>query len=413
MCPYRPWDDLSEFPGISAGHRGCRLAARLQGGSADRAFVETRIAEIRALLDTPALAHAEGVTASPGTISAADVYQAWAPHYDAPGNQMIDIEQPVVRRILDGLPVGTALDAACGTGRHTAYLRELGHDVIGVDASPEMLAQARKRLPDVAFHEADLHRIPLPDDAVDTVVCALALAHVPDLAPVLAEFARVLRPGGNLVISDAHLLVSYLRPTLARRPGPDGRPSLLAEYHRPLSAYLAAALPWASRSGTARNPTARATPSTPTPPRTHSRPTCPGTCCTGARKRRLRPWTIPRSWSSGTSNSTAPGRAELVRQGVGRVLGGAAGVRIARRHEHGQREGGTPAQGCRPLSCSGAAAVSLRVGVTGNGSGVFGGLLEPPVPLTSDRSTDDHSPPKKKPPAPPPAWPPGSGTASS
>jgi hypothetical protein len=45
------------------------------------------------------------------------------------------------------------------------------------------------------------------------------------------------------VISDAHLLVSYLRPTLARRPGPDGRPSLLTEYHRPLSAYLAEALP--------------------------------------------------------------------------------------------------------------------------------------------------------------------------
>jgi SAM-dependent methyltransferase len=115
--------------------------------------------------------------------------------------------------------------------------------VIGVDASPDMLAQARKRLPDVDFHEADLHRLPLADNAVDTVVCALALTHVPDLAAVLAEFARVLRPGGSLVISDAHLLVSYLRPTLARRPGPDGRPSLLTEYHRPLSAYLAAALP--------------------------------------------------------------------------------------------------------------------------------------------------------------------------
>jgi SAM-dependent methyltransferase len=156
---------------------------------------------------------------------------------------MIDIEQPIVRSVLDGLPVGTALDAACGTGRHTAYLRELGHHVIGVDASPDMLARARERLPEVEFHEADLYRLPLADDAVDTVVCALALAHIPELAPVLAEFARVLRPGGHLVISDAHLLVSYLRPTLARRPGPDGRPSLLAEYHRPLSAYLAAALP--------------------------------------------------------------------------------------------------------------------------------------------------------------------------
>ncbi|MFF1837407.1 class I SAM-dependent methyltransferase [Streptomyces sp. NPDC058231] len=229
--------------GYLLGIEGAALLRGFREGSADRAFVEARIAEIRTLLDTPTLAQAEGVTAHAGTISAADVYQDWAPHYDAPGNQMIDIEQPVVRRLLDGLPAGTALDAACGTGRHTAYLQELGHHVIGVDASPDMLTQARKRLPGVEFHEADLHRLPLPDNAVDTVVCALALTHVPDLAPVLAEFARVLRPGGNLVISDAHLLVSYLRPTLARRPGLDGRPSLLTEYHRPLSAYLAEALP--------------------------------------------------------------------------------------------------------------------------------------------------------------------------
>lgn len=229
--------------GYLLGIEGAALLRGIREGRADRAFVEARIAEIRTLLDVPALAHAEGVTASPGTISAADVYREWAPHYDAPGNQMIDFEQPVVRRILDGLPVGAALDAACGTGRHTSYLHELGHDVVGVDASPDMLAQARRGLPDVDFHQADLHQLPLPDDAVDTVVCALALTHVPDLDVVLAEFARVLRPGGNLVISDAHLLTSYLRPTLARRPGPDGHPSLLTEYHRPLSAYLAAALP--------------------------------------------------------------------------------------------------------------------------------------------------------------------------
>jgi SAM-dependent methyltransferase len=229
--------------GYLLGIEGAALLRGFREGSADRAFVEARIAEIRTLLDTPALAHVEGVTANEGTISAADVYQDWAPHYDAPGNDMIDIEQPIVRGILDGLPVGTALDAACGTGRHTGYLHQLGHHVIGVDASPAMLAQARKHLPDVDFHEADLHRLPLADNAVDTVVCGLALAHVPDLAAVLAEFARVLRPGGHLVISDAHLLLSYLRPTLARRPGPDGRPSLLTEYHRPLSAYLTAALP--------------------------------------------------------------------------------------------------------------------------------------------------------------------------
>lgn len=229
--------------GYLLGIEGAALLRGLREGSADRVFVEARIAEVRALLETPALAQAEGVVASVGTISVRDVYQGWASHYDTPGNQLIDTEQPIVRRILDGLPIGTALDAACGTGRHTAYLHQLGHEVIGADASQEMLARARTRLPEVVFHEADLHQLPVPDNSVDTVVCALALTHIPDLAPVLAEFARVLRPGGHLVISDAHLLVSYLRPTLPRRAGPNGHPSLPAEYHRPLSAYLAAALP--------------------------------------------------------------------------------------------------------------------------------------------------------------------------
>ena len=224
------------------GIEGAAILRGIREGTADEAFVHTRIAEVRALLDTTSLTDAPGVTAVPGTISAAEVYGAWAATYDMPGNQMLDIEQPIVRRILDGLPVGTALDAACGTGRHTAYLAELGHRVIGVDQSADMLSVAAARLPEVDFRQADLERLPLADDSVNLVVCALALTHVPQLAPVMAEFARVLRPGGHLVISDAHLLLSYVRPTLPR-PGPEGRPSILAEYHRPLSEYLSVALP--------------------------------------------------------------------------------------------------------------------------------------------------------------------------
>src|SRR5690348_6907186 len=87
---------------------GAERAALLRGfreGSADRAFVEARLTEIRRLLESSSLARAEAATAACGTIGADGVYRSWAPHYDAPGNQMIDVEQPVVRRLLDGLPV--------------------------------------------------------------------------------------------------------------------------------------------------------------------------------------------------------------------------------------------------------------------------------------------------------------------
>jgi SAM-dependent methyltransferase len=94
------------------------------------------------------LARAHGRDATPRPITTREGYDRWAPFYDEPGNQLLDIEQPIVREILDSLPVGVALDAACGTGRHTTYLASLGHRVIGVDTSPEMLARAREKVPE-------------------------------------------------------------------------------------------------------------------------------------------------------------------------------------------------------------------------------------------------------------------------
>ena len=54
------------------------------------------------------------------------------------------------------------------------------------------------------FEQGDLAALPLPDASVDAALCALALVHVPDLHPALAELARVVRPGGRIVISDVH-----------------------------------------------------------------------------------------------------------------------------------------------------------------------------------------------------------------
>jgi ubiquinone/menaquinone biosynthesis C-methylase UbiE len=227
--------------GYLLGLEGVALLRGIREGTADKAFVETRIAEIRALLDAPEFTAADAVTAAPGRTSTNDVYQAWAPSFDGP-NTMFAMEQAPVRAILDRLPVGAALDAACGTGRHSMYLAGLGHRVTGIDTSAEMLAEARKHLPDSSFHQADVTAAPVPDNAVDTVVCGLALRHVPDLGAAMAEFARVLRPGGHLVISDQHQLQSYIRPMIVHQDGPGGA-GLLREYHHSLQEYLAEALP--------------------------------------------------------------------------------------------------------------------------------------------------------------------------
>lgn len=212
---------------------------RAFSGVYDQEFTLARLRNTQALLDS-AERLGEGVEARP--ITPREGYALWAESYDEPGNALIDLEQPVVRDILSGLPLGVALDAACGTGRHAEYLASLGHDVVGIDESPEMLAVARKKVPEGDFREADLYGVPLPDDSVDLVVCALALSHIEDLARALREFVRVLQPNGHLVISDSRGLIGDIGLPLVRI-GPDGTVGYMPVWSRLTSDYLAAALP--------------------------------------------------------------------------------------------------------------------------------------------------------------------------
>ncbi|HST19357.1 MAG TPA: class I SAM-dependent methyltransferase [Gaiellaceae bacterium] len=208
-------------------------------GEHDREFTLARFREIAELLEAPD-AFGAGVEARP--ISTQEGYDLWAPWYDEPGNQLLDIEQPIVRRLLEAVPVGVALDAACGTGRHAAYLASLGHKVIGVDSSPGMLARAKEKIPQGEFHEAGLNALPVADDSVDLVVCAIALVHLPELTGPFGEFARVLRPGGHLVVSDQCGVFADIGLPLVR-VGPDGELGYIPVYPHRASEYLAAALP--------------------------------------------------------------------------------------------------------------------------------------------------------------------------
>ena len=232
-------DEIYQHPlAYLIGVEGVALL-RCFAGEYDVAATDARLGEVAQVLATAE--NLGGRTCTP-VVDTGPGYATWAPWYDEPGNQLVDIEGPIVRGILDDLPVGVALDAACGTGRHTLHLAALGHRVIGVDSSPDMLAVARAKLPDGDWRTGDLHDLPVADTGVDLVVCALALTHLRDLAPVFVEFARVLRPGGHLVVSDARNLVEGIgRPMLTRNR--DGQVVLMRTWDHPTSAYLAAALP--------------------------------------------------------------------------------------------------------------------------------------------------------------------------
>jgi SAM-dependent methyltransferase len=230
-------------------------------GDHDRAFTDARLAEIRRLLDDEKLRN-RGVSAD--RVSTVLAYRQQSAGYDAEaGGGLFAIDEPVVAEYLSGREPGVALDAACGTGRFAEFLSQCGHRVIGVDSSPDMLAHARRRVPDGEFRLGELDRLPLPDDSADVIVCALALVHVPRLEPVLAEFARVLRPGGDLAISDIHHEL-VTRGSVISALGPAGERWVAATYRHQLGDYLRPALSLGFQVRRCEEP--RAAPSASRPP---------------------------------------------------------------------------------------------------------------------------------------------------
>jgi len=186
------------------GVEGLALLRHLYDGA--DAEADRRLAEVRTLLDDDVYASGESTTEA----DAQTGYRSWSANYDEPGNPIIALEQPAVWSLIDPLPAGAALDAGCGTGRHARHLVELGHRVVGVDLTPEMLDVARVSVPAAEFRTGDLVAIPAGDAQFDLVVCGLAIAHVADLDAAVAELARVVRSGGHVVLSALHPFQAFL-----------------------------------------------------------------------------------------------------------------------------------------------------------------------------------------------------------
>jgi ubiquinone/menaquinone biosynthesis C-methylase UbiE len=181
------------------------LRGAIAGSDEDAA---TRMGEIRSLVDGPGERLSEA-TAFPER-SVEQGYAAWSKTYDQPGNPLIQLEETVLLPLLASLPAGRALDAACGTGRVTARLAQAGHEVVGIDTTPEMLERARTHVPAARFVEGRLEALPVEDASFDLVVCCLALDHCARIDEPIAELARAARPGGRVILTDIHPSMVHL-----------------------------------------------------------------------------------------------------------------------------------------------------------------------------------------------------------
>lgn len=107
---------------------------------------------------------------------------------------------------LAGLLAGADVaDLGCGTGGLLQAMAPVAHSLVGVDREPEMLTSARARLAsfsNVCLHQGELESLPLPSASVDVAFAVLVLHLVASPPRVLAEAARILRPGGRLVLLD-------------------------------------------------------------------------------------------------------------------------------------------------------------------------------------------------------------------
>ena len=110
----------------------------------------------------------------------------------------------LVEPLLDAAGVGFGtrlLDVGCGPGHIAAAAAVRGAVPIGLDAAAGMVAVARGRHPEVEFQEGDAERLPFADASFDGVVAGFVVNHLPRAERALAEFARVVRPGGRVAVT--------------------------------------------------------------------------------------------------------------------------------------------------------------------------------------------------------------------
>jgi malonyl-CoA O-methyltransferase len=141
-----------------------------------------------------------------------DAYTRWSDSYDSDRNLTRDLDHRATQHALTGRLYRNIMELGCGTGKNTAFLTEVGRQILAVDFSPGMLRQARQKIKSdrVSFVVADLTKPwPCKAKAFELIVCNLVLEHIEDLDAVFAEVSRALKRDGQFFLSELHPFRQY------------------------------------------------------------------------------------------------------------------------------------------------------------------------------------------------------------
>ena len=169
-----------------------------------------------------------------------DVHEDWQRRYRTADNERYFAE--VLSRIVEIVqpaPGATFLDAGCGTGDKSIALAKLGYRVTGIDISNDVLQKAKSRIMKEALtnrvkvRSGDISSIPCADGQYDHILCWGVLMHNQDVESVVCELARVVKPQGTVIVSEAnmHSFQSAVFWSLSCKP--DGCERNLAVHLRP------------------------------------------------------------------------------------------------------------------------------------------------------------------------------------